>query len=282
VATLAIRELRDKKLQIPGVRSINPIPLVLKAIEAVENPESYRQTIRALCRADIMIADVTETDPAMMLLLGIRSAVRRGVTIACFGQELTPAVWSALPFNLKKLNLISTATKERKHRVAEAIEDGLRQLADSGTYLDLPAYDYVRNLGRSREAYQQIPFEKSILLLRPFGQPYEPDNLEWVKDRTEAALKDHKAKEDKAKEAKEAWTPRIESIIDQFSPRLVGQRLYEAIRRSNMCIADWTLWRANVLYECGVRLAVNGVAPVLLLDQTRPPPDHYSKNVWKR
>src|SRR6516164_7067657 len=72
------------------------------------------------------------------------------------------------------------------------------------------------------------------------------------------ALKDHKAKENKAKKdkAREDWTPRIESIIDQVSPRLVGQRLYEAIRRSDMCIADWTLWRANVLYECGVRLAV--------------------------
>ena len=285
VATLAIRELRDKNpdKQIPGVRSINPTPLVLKAEEAVENPKSYRQTVRALCRADIMIADVTGTDPAMMLLLGIRSAVRPGVTIACFGQELTPKVWSALPFNLKELNLISTATKERKHRVAEAIEDGLRQLAESASYLDLPAYDYVRNLGRSSQAYEQIPFEKRILLLRPFGQPYDPDNLEWVQACTEAALKDHKAKENKAKKdkAREDWTPRIESIIDQVSPRLVGQRLYEAIRRSDMCIADWTLWRANVLYECGVRLAVNSVAPVLLLDQTRPPPDHYSKDVME-
>jgi hypothetical protein len=32
-------------------------------------------------------------------------------------------------------------------------------------------------------------------------------------------LKDHKAKKDKARED---WTPRIESIIDQVSPRLVG------------------------------------------------------------
>jgi hypothetical protein len=80
----------------------------------------------------------------------------------------------------------------------------------------------VRNLAGSREAYEQISFEKSILLLRPFGQPYGSDNLEWVQACTEAALKDHKAKD----KAREDWTPRIESIIDQVSPRLVGDLIH--------------------------------------------------------
>jgi hypothetical protein len=97
----------------------------------------------------------------------------------------------------------------------------------------------VRNLAGSREAYEQISFEKSILLLRPFGQPYGSDNLEWVQACTEAALKDHKAKD----KAREDWTPRIESIIDQVSPRLVGDlihitRRHPIARQQNSSASD--------------------------------------------
>ncbi len=47
-------------------------------------------------------------------------------------------------------------------------------------------------------------------------------------------------------------------ILDLMSPRLVSSTIYEAIRRKDLCLVDWTEWRPNVFFEFGVRLAVTG------------------------
>ncbi len=257
VVSLALQKYRERAHRERLARSINPKPLVLATIDAMADAAAYRQTIRALCRADIAVVDITDpNDPALMLLLGVRSAVKRGVTIACINDTLTPKVWTQIPFNLKELNLVSMKKTKRANNLADTIIDGLHRLASSKTYLDLPAFDYVRDLGEDSRNYAQIGHDERVLFLRPFGKPYDRDHLEWVREQIADILK-----------YKHKIEPKIESIIDQSSPRLVGQRLYEAIRRSSMCIVDLTCWRPNVLYEFGVRLAVNQLNPVLLLDK---------------
>jgi hypothetical protein len=56
-------------------------------------------------------------------------------------------------------------------------------------------------------------------------------------------------------------------MLDLRSPRLVGQALYEQIRWSTLCIVDWTHWRANVLFEFGVRLACSAQHPFCIYDE---------------
>jgi hypothetical protein len=53
----------------------------------------------------------------------------------------------------------------------------------------------------------------------------------------------------------------------------MSQRTYEALRRHELCVVDWTQWRANVFYEFGVRLAVSNQDPICLLDPQIETPD---------
>jgi len=42
----------------------------------------------------VLIADVGKFDhPAVMMLLGIRAAVRRGVTVICTSEPITAEIW---------------------------------------------------------------------------------------------------------------------------------------------------------------------------------------------
>jgi hypothetical protein len=56
-------------------------------------------------------------------------------------------------------------------------------------------------------------------------------------------------------------------VIDYASPLLVGERLYELTRFAGLCVIDWTEWRANVFFELGVRLAVNPIPPICILNK---------------
>jgi len=56
-----------------------------KATDLVTSQEAYENAVSKLCQAKIAIFDVTHFEPAVMLLLGIRSVVRRGITLASHG-----------------------------------------------------------------------------------------------------------------------------------------------------------------------------------------------------
>jgi hypothetical protein len=109
-------------------------------------------------------------------------------------------------------------------------------------------YDYVRE-----NSANALGGSSNVLLLRAFSQ-YEGVRRLHVEQRIRAAL---------------SLSPnaRVETVIDQTSPRLAGQRLYEAIRHWQTCVVDLTWWRANVLFELGVRLAVQPGKTFCLIDE---------------
>jgi hypothetical protein len=47
----------------------------------------------------------------------------------------------------------------------------------------------------------------------------------------------------------------------------VAQTLFESIRRTDMCLIDWTALRPNVMYEAGVRLATNRLGAVHIIEE---------------
>ena len=55
-------------------------------------------------------------------------------------------------------------------------------------------------------------------------------------------------------------------VTEYLSPMLVGERLYDLARFADRCLVDWTKWRADVFFELGVRLAVNPVLPISVVD----------------
>jgi hypothetical protein len=79
--------------------------------DALANPRAFGRTVRALCDAPVVIFDGTVELPSMMFLLGIRSVVRRGVTVVVRVGQLDAATWQTVAFNLRELSLLSAANR---------------------------------------------------------------------------------------------------------------------------------------------------------------------------
>jgi hypothetical protein len=227
----------------PGLRE-NPV--VVPVLEAVRSVENWAATVDALARADYMIADVTSFQPAVMLLLGIRSVLRRGVTVSVTAGELA-AHSSTVPFNVQETRVLSFNDRNFYDDLYRAMAEGAANLARDANYLDLPAYHAVR--APRPEAWAEDD-AKSLLVLCPFSQDYS--GLYWKLHRTIRA-----------------YTHNVTPLrmLDLRSPRLVGQALYEQIRWSSRCVVDWTSWRPNVFFEFGVRLACCEHDPLCIIQE---------------
>ncbi|HEV7744204.1 MAG TPA: hypothetical protein VGO56_04330 [Pyrinomonadaceae bacterium] len=239
--------LKNEARHVPN---LNYVPLELCS-EGSLTAEAIRGTVRALCAADIVVADVSNYDSIIFLLLGIRATVRRGVTIACTKKQLNDQLWEEIPFNLKELNLVSFFNEaDGQKELRAALHAGLTQSGASAHYLDLPVYDFVRE--ESSDEATSDP--RRVLLLRAF-RSYGGDRQLHVKERIREVL------------GFSDEVP-VESLIDQVSPRLAGQRLYEAIRHWKTCLVDLTWWRPNVMFELGVRLSATSADTFCLIDPT--------------
>ncbi len=249
-------ELIAKALGSPlSKEHIRPV----RVLDPLETPDRWLKLVQAMCVAPLMIADVTNFEPAVMLALGVRSVVRRGVTVACTGNSLSEEEFDALPFNIQEIKLISHSVKdssvvEENHprnplnMIANTLASGISGLKTNSRYLDLPAYDAVRCPAPEFPSVQG-KIRETILVLCPFQIRYIDT---WPK------LYDAIAKQ-RAKKS-------VMRMRDMVSPRLVGQSLYEHIRWTKTCVVDWTDWRANVFFELGVRLACSEIEPVCLID----------------
>jgi hypothetical protein len=234
------------------------------ATDIVANLDTYEVTIKKLCWAEVAIFDITQYEPAVMLLLGIRSVVRRGVTIASVGENYVIGDVIDLPFNIKEVNITSHSSQQNKrdneenwptYIIRNKIQEGLQQLQTLPQYLDLPAFDAVRNLP---PGYRE-PDPDNVLLLCSYGKKYQEIHWNKLKHKLREALdrKDlQSARRANGNSKPTVKHSRVLRVLDLVSPRLVSPTIYEAIRRKVLCIADWTEWRPNVFFELGVRLAV--------------------------
>ncbi len=241
--------------RLPRTRRVATESVMIDIGEAFSSPEHYAHALRALCSSEIAVFHVADYDCAAMLLLGIRSVVRRGITITVLSEPLGDAAWAKLPFNLREIKPLSLADGKPAftERLTDTLEAGLQKLELlDHYYLDLPSYDAVRNLGPRLDDYQQIPPQEQVLILCSFGERYLSGPGGFVITSVDTACGKGKNKV-------------AFRIVETNSPQLVGQRLHEAIRRSQLCVIDWTEWKPNVFYEFGVRLASNEVDPLSIL-----------------
>jgi hypothetical protein len=199
-----------------------------------------------------------------MLLLGVRAVLRRGVTISVRRRGSAaderggpkPANESEIPFNVKETRVLAYGGGSFYRDLYQAMTDGAAGLRDDRNYLDLPAYHGVRTPRLDPPPTDgddpKVRREEPLLVLCPFKDTYDTffaDTLGSIISGNTGDL-----------------AP--ERMMDLRSPRLVGQALYERIRWSTRCLVDWTYWRANVLFEHGVRLACTRNDPVCLIDET--------------
>jgi hypothetical protein len=254
---------------------VRPEPVVRSVADALESPERWLQLVRALCKAPVLIIDVTGFQPASFLVLGIRSVVRRGITITTTATALDESELSKLPFNIQEGKLVFHGGRfefsDKRHRLrvlGSAIKNGFLELKSHPGYLDLPAYDAVRqpapeadprrpgvadidanDYGDDDTGRPGIP--TTVLMLCSYQPEYET-HWRFISDIVGTHFADR----------------HLRRMRDLASPRLVGQALYEHVRWATTCVVDWTHWRPNVFFELGVRLASAEIPPVSLVEQT--------------
>jgi tetratricopeptide (TPR) repeat protein len=260
---------------VPADRDNRGFVLAHLAIErACDSMSSMQAAIAALCRAEIAVFDLTDWDPVAVFLLGVRSVARRGVTITSIGGDYTIGSALAVPFNLQLLNMVAhSKAQEAKEGdskpyklIGDKIENGFRDLANLPHYLDLPAYDSVRQLGVESGAYRPVQASERVLVLCPFGVDYTAQNLARLEKRLPGRVVDYM---ERSLERQGVKTTLVR-LLDLKTPRLVAQTLFESIRLTDMCVVDWTGMRANVIFEAGVRLAINPLGAVHIVeDSTR-------------
>jgi len=241
------------------------------AAKIISSKPNFEAAIKNLCIARVAIFDVTHFEPAVMLLLGIRAVVRRGVTILSIGgEEYVIGDQILIPFNIADANLISHSKKQWEdgsrqpnELLKQRIQRGLEQL-DSTYYLDLAVFDAVRKLPSGHRGI--IPDQEGALVICSFNELYT-DNI-WKK-HLKFGL-DYRLKilrknlvEDQEKKSSLG----IARSFELESPRLVSQAIYEYIRRVQTCIVDWTMWSPNVFFELGIRLASSRERTVCVIEK---------------
>jgi Trypsin-like peptidase domain len=243
----------------PVFDTIHASPAPLAVLDALKSPDNWAVAVEAIVQADYMVADVTDFQPAVMLLLGIRSVVRRGVTISVCRKNSELSVQREAPFNVQETRVITYDTNDFYERLGDLLREGSESLKKDLNYLDLPAYHAVR--APRSEAWAKST-ASTVLMLCPFSPAYST----FFADLREVILSNTRNREPVR-------------MLDLRSPRLVGQALYEQIRWSTLCIVDWTHWRANVFFELGVRLACCEIDPLCIYDaaSTQSGPDESEK-----
>jgi hypothetical protein len=220
--------------------------VVISALDAVSSVEHWAETVEALAQADFVVADVSNFEPAVMALLGVRSVLRRGVTISVKRGDLKDPV--AVPFNVQETRVLSYDDNFYDN-LQGAIVEGSDSRDKDSNYLDLPAYHAVR-APRPETWANDDP--KTVLVLCPFSDDYREYYEKTLREIIRGNTMNRKP----------------QRMLDLRSPRLVGQALYEQIRWSSRCIVDWTGWRPNVFFELGVRLACSEHDPMCIIDRS--------------
>ena len=80
-------------------------------------------SIEALAKAKFVVADVTDLEPGVMVLLGIRSVLRRGVTISVSSGSAA-SVESAKPFNVRETRVLSSSHGDFIDRLSKVLLEG--------------------------------------------------------------------------------------------------------------------------------------------------------------
>ncbi len=231
--------------------------------DVLASQAALEQAVRGLIEADLAVIDVTGFEPGVMLLLGVRAACRRGVTLCSHGNGWREGQPLELPFNLSDLSIgshtprdPSTGPDPVEARFIDRVLSGFHQLARQPRYLDLPAFDALRQLGPEPAASSIVGIKSQVLMLCPYEKAFF-GRWDFVSKKLTNRL---------AEPPYELRPEKIVRVIDLGSPQLVSQSIYEQIRRTAACVADWSGYSPSVFLELGIRLAVSAWGAVSIVD----------------
>ena len=262
----AFRDYADGRLLVGERRrcipeEARPPRLADCPVEIAFDRERFDRVVRCLVEADLVVFDVTDFQPGVLLLMGIRASARRGVSICTHGAGWRELDQIDVPFNLRNLSITSHTASEGgagrnqvSERLVRRIRSAFEELRHQPNYQDLPAYEDLRRLGPLYEASCTIPTSKRVLFLCPYSKSFRPA-WEFVQNEIEGHLK------------KTADGSQVTRLVDDGNPQLVSRSLYELVRRCAGCIVDWTEYSPSTFFELGVRLAVSEYGAAQCVDR---------------
>jgi hypothetical protein len=255
-----------------------PTPAKLVAGSLLSSPRSFAYALEQVCCAELAVFDLTNFEPAVMILLGIRAVIRRGLTVCVAREHDAPWLDAEPPFHLREVSMV---TRPGRDAVQARILEGIKQFGQPGSsYADLPCFDLIRGVPPDPEQRQTRAYDAegnpSILALVPFDPDYVQLNWTQIKDSLPATARDETIKLRGG--AEEVPLPALQRTLDLDSPRVVSAQLFEAMRLTDFCLVDLTSARPNVLFELGVRLAANRLHPVVIVDPNYPAGDSAQAN----
>jgi hypothetical protein len=256
---------------------------ILDSRSVLASARDFQLAVDRVCRAPLAFFDLTGFEPGVMLLLGIRSVIRRGVTICSVAGPDTSFEKLRLPFLIREINITGHSPAHVQGRppeviLGEKVRAGISQLIGAPHfYADLPTFDPIRRLSPdpNREwslGAPSIPYHERVLVLCSYSDDYLKENWSKMADRLASALK-RQIHEDPVVASGAQSRVKLERSVDISSPQLVSTSLFEAIRLTDFCLCDLTDWSPNVLFELGVRLASNELDPVCILAAGDRPED---------
>jgi len=245
-------------------------PRFVEAGATLASLGDLQEAIRIICRSEIAIFDLTNYEPAVMLLLGIRSVVRRGITV-CVASHSPSEDGRESPFYFKDIKLLpfGTGTAKPELSIKDRIAEGLRQLQDAPIqYLDLPSFDSIRQLWPDEKYRQSLRYFDQCLVLCSYSDDYRKNAWPNISRYLGYAIQNRRANDETAPQASASADAKVIRSIDMTSPQLVSHALFDAIRRTEFCVVDLSESRPNVLFELGVRLASSDLDPVCIIEST--------------
>ena len=222
LASQSLNELnREYQRYLDGI-TLDQSPSRLQAADLLSSPRSFAHAVEQVCRADLAVFDLTNFEPAVMILLGIRAVIRRGLTVCVAREHDPPWRHTETPFHLREVSWIREPDRDA---VRDRIKEGIRQLAESaGSYRDPPCFDLIREVSPDAERRQNLAFDDkrnpSILALVPFDLRYVKRNWAEIKDSLPATAQDEIIK--RLGGPDEAQRPVLQRMLDLKSPRVVS------------------------------------------------------------
>jgi hypothetical protein len=251
------------------VRRLIPGPTLVKAADYLQSWAKLKEAIQALCRARVVVFDVTGFEPACLFLAGIRSVVKRGVTILSHGGSYRLGGELDVPFNIADVNVIAHSADQAKMKptpielLSRRIRRGLQDV-NLPHYADLPVYDAIRRI--PAEDRGVTPKDEGVIVLCAFDGDYTKANWD---DYVKAALQNELdiMREDRAEPSTQPPSLGVVRSFDLVSTRLVSHALYETIRTAEACVIDFSRWPGSVVFEAGVRLAASAKGGAAIIER---------------
>src|SRR5262245_18315136 len=233
-------------------------PTVIDVTQALSSLPQWQETIRSLCQAKVAFLDISNYPPGTMMLLGIRSVVRRGITITLRTHD------GSLPWNIREIKPVelhhSQTVQEASDCIASILADAWHRFSTDPAYADLPVYDAIRSLPTGD--HSRIAPTQQALVLCSFGDRHKNQNWLFIDRAIQLALARLASRSTESiREPAREIRP-----LDMHSTTLVGHALYDASRRPVFCIIEWTDWRPSVFFEFRAHLAAYAIQPSCLIE----------------